>query len=165
MLRCRPPISSLIKNSPTISVYINGRKISHPFIFIFIFFAISTILPNKGGLCPPGEKSSASENLKEIAPFYADHFEIFPTSPLIAALIFNFPFSSLFFISKNGEEQILLHQMEASKSSLLFEAAEAFGFDIDIVCLCDFSSLGSADFGARARGTFCILFFCCIYIF
>lgn len=49
--------------------------------------------------------------------------------------------------------------MEASKSGLLSEAAEAFGFDIDIVCLCDFSCLGSADFGARARGTFCILFF------
>lgn len=68
------------------------EKYQPPSFSFSFFFAISTILPNKGGLCPPGEKSSASENLKEIAPFYADHFEIFSTSPLIAALIFNFPF-------------------------------------------------------------------------
>ena len=48
--------------------------------------------------------------------------------------------------------------MEVSKSGLLSEAAEAFGIAFDFVRLRDFSCVGSADFGARAWGSYCIFF-------
>lgn len=49
--------------------------------------------------------------------------------------------------------------MEVSKSGILLEAPEAFGFAFDFVCLRDFSCVGSPDFGERARGTFFVSFF------